>query len=543
MTTPIAARFALFAFLALACLPVGAADFFVTSIADVDDLSLGDGTCAALVGFEDGFPIPRPVYRCTLRAAVQEANALAGGDTIFLSGTRYTLTRVGPEENTGRYNDLDVVETLTIVGAGRDLTTIDASGIRDAASLSGHAIQLTNRAIGPGGAFTMTGVTVEGSSESGIDSDTGFTTTVLTDVALLDNDGNGTRASFDSSYRDCRIAGNGLRGIWKAGSGGGTTSVERCEISMNGGGVYNDGENRLEIIDSTISDNMGQGGVKQSGRTTSIIRSTISGNSNSVGGAGVQFASGIEHLIDSSTISDNVSTWHGGGVAVNSAGTALTVVNSTISGNRTARIGGGVYAFGSVRFQNATVTQNFSDTDADGDGGGGGIGTAGSGEALVRNSIVQGNSAGSGGASGANCSGDVASEGYNLVGGDCSGFSLPLGDRFLPASLGALANNGGPTRTHQPGPSSYAIDGGNSAGCMADTDGHAATPDVLLELDQRGYHRPHTVVAARCDMGALEVPEPGAVASAASAITAMVCLARGLRRESAGRSVGSRRRS
>ena len=58
--------------------------------------------------------------------------------------------------------------------------------------------------------------------------------------------------------------------------------------------------------------------------------------------------------------------------------------------------------------------------------------------------------------------------------------------------LGPLADNGGPTETHDLLPGSPAIDAG-SPGCPP--------PDT----DQRGVARPQGVA---CDIGAVEVPEP-----------------------------------
>lgn len=57
-----------------------AATFTVNSTADAVDAALGDGVCATAGG------------QCTLRAAIQEANALAGADTITLPAGTYILT-------------------------------------------------------------------------------------------------------------------------------------------------------------------------------------------------------------------------------------------------------------------------------------------------------------------------------------------------------------------------------------------------------------------------------------------------------------------
>src|SRR5262249_43423379 len=56
------------------------ATFTVNDKADATDAHPGDGICATLTG------------TCTLRAAIQEANALAGTDQIVLPAGTYTLT-------------------------------------------------------------------------------------------------------------------------------------------------------------------------------------------------------------------------------------------------------------------------------------------------------------------------------------------------------------------------------------------------------------------------------------------------------------------
>ena len=59
-----------------------AATFTVESQTDAVDANPGDGVCATA-------PLPSESVRCTLRAAVMEANALAGPDIISLSAGTY----------------------------------------------------------------------------------------------------------------------------------------------------------------------------------------------------------------------------------------------------------------------------------------------------------------------------------------------------------------------------------------------------------------------------------------------------------------------
>src|SRR3954468_2326894 len=74
----------------LLALPVQAKTFQVTTTEDLVDKAPGDGTCAATTGVED---------RCSLRAAIQEANALTGADEIQLPFGRYTLVITGTDED------------------------------------------------------------------------------------------------------------------------------------------------------------------------------------------------------------------------------------------------------------------------------------------------------------------------------------------------------------------------------------------------------------------------------------------------------------
>jgi large repetitive protein len=66
---------------------------------------------------------------CTLRAAIQESNALSGADIITLPAGTYTLTIPGAEEEFAATGDLDILDDLTINGAGAAVTIIDANGL------------------------------------------------------------------------------------------------------------------------------------------------------------------------------------------------------------------------------------------------------------------------------------------------------------------------------------------------------------------------------------------------------------------------------
>ena len=95
-------------------------EFNVASGATVDagDVNPGDGNCTSTF-----------LFFCTLRAAVQEANAWAGADTIKVPAGHFVLTLGGINEDGAISGDLDISENLTITGAGANSTVVDAAGI------------------------------------------------------------------------------------------------------------------------------------------------------------------------------------------------------------------------------------------------------------------------------------------------------------------------------------------------------------------------------------------------------------------------------
>lgn len=92
----------------LATTTVRAATFVVDSVADYSDANLGDGICASSLG------------ECTLRAAIHEANSLAGPDTIIVPTGTYPISV-----------RLTISDDVTIQGDGAEQTIIDGQDITD----------------------------------------------------------------------------------------------------------------------------------------------------------------------------------------------------------------------------------------------------------------------------------------------------------------------------------------------------------------------------------------------------------------------------
>ena len=92
------------AWLTAGCEPTDVETLMVNSTLDDVDAAPGDGVC------QTSTP-----GRCTLRAAVMEANANLGADTIVLQpATVYTLTIAGTTEDAAATGDLDLTEQVTI---------------------------------------------------------------------------------------------------------------------------------------------------------------------------------------------------------------------------------------------------------------------------------------------------------------------------------------------------------------------------------------------------------------------------------------------
>ena len=241
-----------------------------------------------------------------------------------------------------------------------------------------------------------------------------------------------------------------------------TMETDAGDFWQGGGGIYNGDGAVLNLIDSTVADNLsgwtGGGIYSFFNTTTSIVRSTISGNVASDVSGGLRILGNGE--IVNSTVSGNTSTaWHGGGLFLTDG--TMQIINSTVYGNQAP----------------------------DGTAGGLFVGTFGDSNATLEltNSIVGGN-AGLGCVVLVNGGGTVTltSLGNNVMTDESC---APVASDLVVADAGVepLADNGGPTMTHALTADSPALDGARADACPA--------------TDQRGVARPQ---GAACDAGAFE---------------------------------------
>jgi len=246
-------------------------------------------------------------------------------------------------------------------------------------------------------------------------------------------------------------------GVWVGGGQFNTTArLVRSEVEGNGArlgaGVYFTGPTRLEVQESTISQNQAEtgGGIWSNGNLI-VRQSTISGNAAAVGG-GIFLNSPNPATISHSTIAFNQATGVGNGLHLQS--NLVELNHSILAGNTGAVLG------------DATIVEGAS---------------------LVSKSSLVGRGQGSGLAP---TSATVPDASGNLVGSGANGIN--------PA-LGPLAYNGGPTKTHALLPGSPAINSGD----LNAVAGQGGVP----AFDQRGeaFGR---IVGGRIDIGAFEYQTP-----------------------------------
>lgn len=368
----------------------GGQDLRVTTTKDSADHDLGDGTCADAWG------------ECSLRAAVQQADASGGGTVVLAKKATYALTLVG-EDDAGATGDLDVRSAVTIEGNG---ATVDARGEHRVFDvLAGGWLELEDlivtggAALGEGlpasgGGVRNAGVlevhrsTITGNTATraggGIEASAGSSTTISRSTLSHNStgagpgNGGGLHLTGEGTVHVTRsvVSGNTAAaeggGLWNSGAG--TMTVERTKVTgntasgddatMGGGGLFQDaGAGTLTVTRSEIRHNVADGasgsggGILNDQGTVVVERSVVSGNSSQRAGGGIEANVGTTTL-SRTELDDNTTgaaPGNGGGLHLTGAGT-VTIERSRVTGNAAANEGGGLW-------NSETGTMTVSRTD------------------------------------------------------------------------------------------------------------------------------------------------------------------------------------
>ena len=226
------------------------ADFIVNSPQDAPDAAPGSGGCADSSG------------ACTLRAAIQEANAEPGPQTIALSDQTYQISTT-----------LVITQDLTIIGLGPDRSVLGGAGSDRLLSVDG------------GAKVSLAGLTL-----------TGGDTTSDGGGIYLQQGG----LTLKNVQVNANHAGGAGGGIWV--SDGGQLTVSDSSITGNSsdhgaGGIYNLGT--LSLQNTTVSSNQGQsgGGITSTG-PAHLLNVTVADNRAVDTGGGLSGAANVFTLKD-----------------------------------------------------------------------------------------------------------------------------------------------------------------------------------------------------------------------------------------------------
>jgi CSLREA domain-containing protein len=388
--------------------------FRVNTLADAVDADLADDVCRTAGN------------ACSLRAAIQQANALPFDYVIQIAPGFYDLSIPGTGENAGATGDLDIDPPLVIRGAGSAGTTVSGNQLDRVFDIGAptHVATQVDRVV-------MDGIVI-----------------VAGDAGSENGGGILLRGDFPLELRNVALFGN--------------RSPRGSAISSSTNSFFGAGDRPVRLTNSLVEANLG--GMALFLHEAYLERSTLHENLNGQGNNGGAGEFLRVELVNS-TVSGNEADATGAFFAQRAA-----VDHSTIHGNLADSAPGGVFLLERSGFRNSIVTAN-----------------------LVGMTSI-------------NCSSNseaIFSGGYNITDtavGDCE--LNDATDRNLTnAQLDEIMFVGGLALGHPPLPGSPAIDTGDPVACREGDQRNAPRP---VDGDGNG--------SAICDVGAIEIPEPGFLA-------------------------------
>ena len=457
---------------------------------------------------------------CTVQAAI---NASSARDVIVIAAGSYI-------------EQITINRNVTLHGAGSSLTPGACNGVTNL--LGSPPITVV-----AGVKATVMGVTVKGGAFAAFGggvSNAGTLSMLNAEVCQNStaSQGGGIYTSGSLILLNVDVYDNaqdifGCEGGGLFVASGGTALITNSSFSNNrvtrGGGIAVASGGKLFLNRSTIESNFaddsspsllqGMGGGIYNAGFAVVDQSQVGGRAaegnivlNPNGQGGGIYNSG-QLLVTRSSIISNVIDYLPGDLIGPAFGAGLyntglaSLVSTTVSDNifqpNLLSYGAGIYNNDTLSLSNVTITANSN--GGAGISGGAGI-FADAGTVTIRNSIVASQSAGQ------DCDGAITTDGFNMDSdATCNLVPVASGGTDQPGvanpGLLALADNGGPTLTHNLSEDSPAIDGGNPAGCLADLNG-TGTANVPLISDQRGNIFADVIGVGggpgSCDSGAVE---------------------------------------
>jgi hypothetical protein len=475
-----------------------ASTFTVNNAGDTDDAAPGDGACADSGG------------NCTIRAAVQEANALAGADMITFAastnGVPIQLTQAGDDNNAGN-GDLDLNDDVTILGNGAANTIIQGSsdasftgnmgdkifGINQDGifstlnvSISGLTVRFTKNANTVGG-FTETGGAMD-IFLTGAGASPGPTVTV-------------TNCTFDSN-----AAQNGSGGAINIDSGDllGGTNIFRGTVQFTGCTISNN-----KTLDAGAALSGGGINLFADKHNVTFTNCAITGNQTSANGGSNGGGINIRHnfggtiTLNTTAVDNNTAGADGGGILTSSVGTqTLNIAGGSISGNTSQGTGaeadgGGLFNAtnigGSTSLSGVTISNNIATAGTNARGGG--IEDGANSPLTIDNCTISGNSSDNGGGVAMTNAGGAQTTTItnSTISGNTAttGGALFVSSGILNASLNRIVSNTSATGSGiaQTGGTAtvennwWGCDGfPNAVGCQSGTGTFDADPRIDLRL-------------------------------------------------------------
>jgi hypothetical protein len=265
--------------------PAAAETFLAQPLPDAHDTAPGDGVCADARGV------------CPLRAAVEEANALLGADTINLVAAKYHMG----------LGEMLVSEDLTIVGVGFD-TTVDMHRL-------GRAFLVENPLV----SLTINNVAL-------VNGETPEVGGLISNSGILE-------------LTDCLLKGG---------------------RALRGSGVYNSGTmtlRRVGLIRHTDSPPAGLGGaIANSGTAILDSVSVIKGQARLGCGGGI-YNTGNITATNLYVVRNRARRGYAGGIC--NVGGVIDCTNCLVARNQGHELTGGIRNDGVMRFWNSVISDNY----------------------------------------------------------------------------------------------------------------------------------------------------------------------------------------